>query len=175
VLSITPLRPGACPSFYRPRRGQFTGVPHCFVYVWRHGVQCRGVDGRPGESCFWRDIMAWPVSVEERLRGWRCRRCSFGGRPHANSRVPLTRGRTGHSSGRGDVLLPRVSTASGMALQWLGWQHRADGDGGDAPDVTAWPRASTEQVSVPLRGFGRPISRVRRVSRTRVGGTVSRD
>jgi hypothetical protein len=24
-----PLRLGDCPSFYRPRRGQFTGVPHC--------------------------------------------------------------------------------------------------------------------------------------------------
>jgi hypothetical protein len=88
--------------------------------------------------------MACPVSVQERLRGWRCRGCSFGGRPHANSRVLLTRGRTGHSSGRGDVLSPRVSTASGMALQWLGWPHRADGDDGDAPDVRAWPRASAE-------------------------------
>jgi hypothetical protein len=28
-----PLRPGDCPSFYRLRRRQFTGVPHCFIYV----------------------------------------------------------------------------------------------------------------------------------------------
>jgi hypothetical protein len=32
------------------------------------------------------------------------------------------------------------STASGMVVQWPGWSHRADGDGGDRshwPDVTA--------------------------------------
>jgi hypothetical protein len=46
-----PPRLGDCPSFYRPRRRQFTSVPHYFVYVQRHGVQRRGVDGRPGESC----------------------------------------------------------------------------------------------------------------------------
>jgi hypothetical protein len=28
-----PLWPGDCPSFYRPRRRQFTGVPHCSGYV----------------------------------------------------------------------------------------------------------------------------------------------
>jgi hypothetical protein len=33
-----PLRLWDCPSFYRPRRRQFTGVPHCFIYVWRHDV-----------------------------------------------------------------------------------------------------------------------------------------
>jgi hypothetical protein len=64
--------------------------------------------------------MACPVFVQERLQGWRCRGFPFGGRPRADSRVPLVRGRTGHNSGRGDVLSPRVSTASGMALQWLG-------------------------------------------------------
>jgi hypothetical protein len=79
-----------------------------------------------------------------------------------------------HSSGCGDVLSPRVSTAPGMALQWLGWPHRADGDGGVAPDVTAWPRAGAEQASVPLRGFRRPLSRVWRSGRTGVGGTVPR-
>jgi hypothetical protein len=168
------LRPGDCPSFYRTRRRQFTSVPHCFIYVWRYGVQCRGVDDRPGESRFWWDVMACPVSVQERLRGWRCRGCPFSGRPRADSRVPLTRGCTGHNSGCGDFLSPRVSTASGMALQWLGWPHRADGDGGDAADVTAWPRASAEQASIHLRGFHRPLSRVRHSGRTGVGGTVPR-
>jgi hypothetical protein len=28
-----PLRLGDCPSFYRPRRRQFTSVPHYFIYV----------------------------------------------------------------------------------------------------------------------------------------------
>jgi hypothetical protein len=36
MLSVAPLRPGDCPSFYRPRRRQFTSVPHRFIYVWRH-------------------------------------------------------------------------------------------------------------------------------------------
>jgi hypothetical protein len=149
-------------------------MPHCFIYVWRYGVQCRGVDGRLGESCFWRDIMACPVSVQERLRGWRCRSLPFGVRPRADSRVSLTRARTGHNSGCSDVLSPRVPTASGMALQWLGWPHRADGDGGGVPDVTAWPCASAEQAFVPLQGFRRLLSRVQRPGRMEVGGTVLR-
>jgi hypothetical protein len=33
-------------------------VPHSFSYVWRYGAQCRGVDGRPGESCYWPSVMA---------------------------------------------------------------------------------------------------------------------
>jgi hypothetical protein len=34
VCAIRPLpRLGDCPSFYRPRRRQFTSVPHYFVYV----------------------------------------------------------------------------------------------------------------------------------------------
>jgi hypothetical protein len=180
-----PLRPGDCPSFYRLRRGQFTGMPHCFIYVWRHDIQCRGVDGRPGESCFWRDVMACHVSVQERLRGWRCSGRSFGGRPHADSRVPLTGGRTRHNSERGDVPSSRASTASRMVMQWPGWCCDG-GDGRTGPTATevtgpagltsrrspgqAWNRRSS-----PLRGFRRPLSRARRVSRMRVGGTVSRD
>jgi hypothetical protein len=174
VLSVVPPRLGDYPSFYRPRRRQFTCVPHCIIYVWRHGAQCHGVDGRPGESCFWRDVMACPVSIQERLRGWRCRGRPFGGRPRADSRVPLTGGRTRHISGRGGVPSSHTPTALGMMMQCSGWSHRADGDGGDAPDVTAWPRASAEQVSVPFRGLRHPPSRVRRAGRTRLGGTVSR-
>jgi hypothetical protein len=52
ILSLVPLHPGDCPSFYRPRRRQFTGVPHCSSYVWRYGAQYNRVDGRPGESGF---------------------------------------------------------------------------------------------------------------------------
>jgi hypothetical protein len=33
VFVCRPLRLGDCPSFYRPRRGQFTGVPHYSAYV----------------------------------------------------------------------------------------------------------------------------------------------
>jgi hypothetical protein len=41
----------------------------------------------------------------------------------------------------------------GMALQWWGWPHKIDGDGGDAPhwsDVTAFPWAGVEQACVPF-------------------------
>jgi hypothetical protein len=96
-------------------------VSHCFIYVWRHGAQCRGVDGRPGESCFCWDVMASPVLIQERLRGWRYRGRLFGGRPRADSRVPLTGGHTEHSSGSDNVLSPRASIVSGMVLQCPGW------------------------------------------------------
>jgi hypothetical protein len=33
-------------------------MPHYFSYVWRHGKQYNGVDGYPGESGFWRSVMA---------------------------------------------------------------------------------------------------------------------
>jgi hypothetical protein len=33
LLSIVPLWLGDCLSFYRPRRKQFTSVPHYFTYV----------------------------------------------------------------------------------------------------------------------------------------------
>jgi hypothetical protein len=159
-------------------------VPHCFIFVWRYGVQCRGVDGRPGESCFWRGVMACPVSIQERLRGSWCRGRPFGGRSRADSRVPLMGGRTGHSSRRGDVLSPRVFTALGMVLQCPGWR-RDGGDGRTGPMATevTVPASLTSRRSpglawkkclFPLRGFRCPLSRVRRVSRTKVGGTVSR-
>jgi hypothetical protein len=103
-------------------------VSHYFAYVWGHGVQCHGVDGRPSESRFWWGIMACPVRVQEWLRGgWR-RGCSFEGRPREDSRVPLSRGRTRHNGWRGGVSSPHASKASGMVMQWLGWR-RGGGDG----------------------------------------------
>jgi hypothetical protein len=41
-LCLLPLRLGDCPSFYRPRRGQFTGVPH-------YSLACEGVVGSAAE------------------------------------------------------------------------------------------------------------------------------
>jgi hypothetical protein len=76
---------------------------------------------------------------EAQQRAWRC---------------PVT---TRFHSVEDDVAVPE------MASWWWGWPHRANGDGGDAPDVAAWPRASAKRTSVPLRG----------IHRTRVGGTVS--
>jgi hypothetical protein len=84
-------------------------------------VQCHGVDDRPGESCSCWGVVASPVPVQERLRGWWCKGCSSGRRPRADSRVPLTGSRTRHNSGRGDVPSPCAFTASEMALQCPEW------------------------------------------------------
>jgi hypothetical protein len=142
------------------------------------------VDGRPGESCFWWSVMVCLVSAKEQLLGWWCRNLPFGRCPYADSRVQLTGGRRAHSSRRGGVLSPRTTTASGMALQCLGWR-RDGGDGRAGPTVTEETRPTgltsrhgPGQVwnmrPSPFRGFHLPLSRVRRVGRTRVGGTVSR-
>jgi hypothetical protein len=77
ALSAVPRGKGTASPFYRPGE-QFTIVSHSFSYVWRYGLQHRGVDGRPGESCSWPSVRARPVSVQERLRGWPCGDFPFG-------------------------------------------------------------------------------------------------
>jgi hypothetical protein len=67
-----------------------------FPYVWRSGEQCHRADGRPGESCSCRGVVACPVLVQERFRG--CRQQGA---------------RTRHSGSRGDVLSPCTPTAPG--------------------------------------------------------------
>jgi hypothetical protein len=117
-----------------------------FSYVWRRGEQCHGADGRPGESCSNRGIVARPMLVQERLRGWRCSGWLSGCRRWADSRMPSTGGPYAaqwwswrrpvlvHSNSIGDVI-----TVPGVALQWRGWPHRVDSDREDRsyrPDVT---------------------------------------
>jgi hypothetical protein len=117
-----------------------------FSYVWRRGEQCHGADGRLGESCSSRGVVAHPVLVQEQLRGWRRSGWLSGRRPRAGSRVPSTgclytaqwrswrRPISAHSNSVGDVV-----TVPGVALQGRGWPHRADSDGEDRsrrPDVT---------------------------------------
>jgi hypothetical protein len=128
-------------------------VPHCFIYVWRYGVQCRGVDGRPGESHLWQDVMACPVSVQEQLRGWRRRGFSLGRRLGAGSRVRLTRGRRAHSSRRGGVSSLRTPTAQGMAIKCPGWRW-GGGDSCTGPTATEMtgPASLTSQRS-PVRAW----------------------
>jgi hypothetical protein len=150
-----------------------------FSYVWRHGEQCHGADVRPGKSCSSRGVVARPVLIQERLRGWLRSGWSSGHR-----RGPI-RGCRQRGPVRGTVAVvvtscPRalqqhrdVVTVPGVVRQWRGWPHRVDSDGKDRsrrPDVTAWPCTVTkkvfEGVADPLRGIG--------VSRTGVGGSVSR-
>jgi hypothetical protein len=62
---------------------------------------------------------------------------------------------------------------SGVVQQWLGLSHRVDSEGDDRscrPDITAWPCVSTEKT---FEGAAGPPLRVRRVSHTGVGGTMS--
>jgi hypothetical protein len=134
MLSVLPLRPGDCPSFYRSRR-QFTGVPHYSSYVWRHGAQYNGVDGRPGESVFRRSVVACPVSAQEWLRGWQCWSLLWSRRPYADSRVRLTGGRRAHNSWCGGVLSSRTLTTSRVVMQCSRWCWDG-GDGRTGPTAT---------------------------------------
>jgi hypothetical protein len=121
-LCVRPLRLGDCPSFYRPRRGQFTGMPH-------YSPTCEGMACSAAELTTVRRIllllgvMAGPVPVQERLRGWWRKGCSAGRRLRANSRVPLSGDRTRHSGRCGDVLSPCALTASGMSLKCPEWRY----------------------------------------------------
>jgi hypothetical protein len=129
-LSVVPcpLRLGDCPSFYRSRREQFTCVSHYFSYVRRRGEQCHGADGRPGESCSSRGVVACPVLVQERLRGWRRSGWSSGRRPWADSKVPSTGGLYAPQWRSRRVLSPCTPTSSGMSSQCPAWRC-SGGDG----------------------------------------------
>jgi hypothetical protein len=159
-------------------------MPHCFSYVWLYGVQCRGVDDCPGKSCFWRDVMARPVSIQERLRGWWRRGFSFGCRPYVGFEGEVD----GRPLGAQQPAWRRLVTPPTVletVMQCPGWCW----DGGDgrtgpmATEVTGLAGLTSRRSPVwawssrpsPIRGLRRPLSRARRVSRTGVGGTVSRD
>jgi hypothetical protein len=136
-----------------------------FPYMWRYGEQCRGADGRPGESCSCWGVVVRPVLVQERLRGWRCsgwltgrrsrpiRGCRWRGPVHDTVATVAT------SYPRAPQQRRDVAAVSGVVQQWRGWSHRVDSDRDDRsrrPDVTAWPCVSTEKAfegaAGPLRG-----------------------
>jgi hypothetical protein len=119
-----PLRLGDHPSFYRPRREQFTGVPH-------YSPTCGGMANSATELTTVLanlGVVARPLLVKERLRGWWCRGCLSGRRPRAGSRGLSTGVRTRHSGRHGDVLSPCAPTASGMSSQYPTWRC-SGGDG----------------------------------------------
>jgi hypothetical protein len=126
------LQLGDCLLLLQAKRRQFTIVPHSFSYVWRYGVHRHGVDDRPGESRFWQSVMACLVSVQDRLRGWRCESFFPGRRACVISSVGLTEGRRSHSGGRGCVL------SSGLP-QRRGWCCSAR-DGGMVAGMAALGR-----------------------------------
>jgi hypothetical protein len=55
---VMPLRRGGSPSFYRPRRGRFTGMPHCLA-------TCGGMAHSAGELAVVRMVLA-PVLSSRR-------------------------------------------------------------------------------------------------------------
>jgi hypothetical protein len=160
-------------------------MPHHFSYVWRYGVQCHGVDGRPGESCFWQDVMARLVSVQDRLRAWWHRCFSFDCRPYVGFEGAANGRPLGAQQSAWRRLVAPSPTVLEMVMQHPGWCW----DGGDgrtgpmATKVTGLAGLTSRRSPVwawssrpsPLRGLRHHLLRARRVSRTGVGGTVSRD
>jgi hypothetical protein len=131
--SSSPLRLGDCLSFYRPRREQFTCVPH-------YSPTCGGVASSATELT---TVLANPAPVGASWRVLCSYRSSFEGGGvvvgcPASARGPIRgcrqrRVRTRHSVGY-------VVAVPGVALQWRGWPHRADSDGEDRsrrPNVMA--------------------------------------
>jgi hypothetical protein len=51
--------------------GDLQACAALFLYVEWYGIQCRGVDGCPGESCSSHGVVACPVLEQGRPRGWR--------------------------------------------------------------------------------------------------------
>jgi hypothetical protein len=109
---------GDCPSFYRPRREQFTSMPH-------YSPACAGMASSATE------LTTVLVNLAPVGASWRILcpyRSDFEGsgvevgRPWAGSRVPSTGVRTRYSGGHGDVLSPCAPTASGMSSQYPVWR-----------------------------------------------------
>jgi hypothetical protein len=129
VLSC-PLRLGGSPFLLYAKEREIYRRAALFSYVWRHGEQCHGVDGRPGESCSSRGVAARLVPEQERLRGWWCGGWPFDRRPLTGLRGLSMGARTRYSGRYGDVLPPcpqqrrecrcsmrRGAAVTGMAAQ----------------------------------------------------------
>jgi hypothetical protein len=98
-----------------------------FSYVWRRGEQCRGADGRHGESCSSRGVVAHLVLVQEQLS------CP------AAARGPV-RGCHQRGSVRGTSVV--VATSCPRALQQhRGCRHSARRGVAVAVVTTSCPRA----------------------------------
>jgi hypothetical protein len=100
---------GDCPSFYRPRREQFTCVPHYFPTrgsMASSAAELTVVLANPAlVEASWRVLCSYMSGFEG---GWLSGRCSGSIRGCHQRGV-----RTRHSGSRGDVLSPLTSTASG--------------------------------------------------------------
>jgi hypothetical protein len=184
-LSSSPLRPGDCPSFYRPRR---SSLQACRTVL----AMCNGMAYSATE---WTTVLANPASGGA---SW-CALCppksGFEG-----GGVEIFRWVVVHTLTRGCGWREDVGrTAAGVAVscclvppQRRGW-HCSARDGVAGAGTAAQDRWRQRRrvplawrhgivlgkhgigVRPPFRGFRRPLSRAWRVSRTRVGGTVLRN
>jgi hypothetical protein len=125
---LPPPRLGDCLSFYRPRREQFTCVPHYFP-------TCGGVASSATELTA---VLANPAPVGASWRVLCSYRSVFEGGGVVVGRPAAATGRfegcrrrgirTRHSGGRGDVLSPCTPTTSRMSSQCPAWRC-SGGDG----------------------------------------------
>jgi hypothetical protein len=121
---VMSLRLGDCPSFYRPRREQFTGVSH-------YSPTCGGMASSATELT---TVLANLTLVGVSWRVLCPYRSDFEGSGvevghlWAGSRVPSTGVRMRYSGGHGDVLSPCAPIASGMSSQNPVWRC-SGGDG----------------------------------------------
>jgi hypothetical protein len=162
-----PLRLGDCPSFYRPRREQFTCVPHYFP-------TCGGMTSSAMKLTA---VLANPAPVEASWRVLCSYRNGFEGGGIVVGRLATAAGRfEGVVNGgpvRGTMVVvatscPRalqqhrdVVTMPGVVRQWRGWPRRVYSDGKDRscrPDVTAWPCIVTEKTFEGAAGPLRVLS-----------------
>jgi hypothetical protein len=157
IAVCCPVSPrlGDCPSFYRPRREQFTCVPHYF----------RTCGGMASSATELTAVLANPPPAGV---SW-CVLCSYkSGFEGVGVVIGCLVAVVGRFEGavdggpvRGTVAVmvkscPRalqqhrdVVTVPGVVWQWRGWPHRVDSDGDDRsrqPIVMAWPCVITEKA-----------------------------
>jgi hypothetical protein len=139
---------GDCPSFYRPRREQFTCMPHYFP-------TCGSMASSAAELTA---VLANPAPVEASWRVLCSYRSGFEGGGVVVGCLAAVVGRFEGAVNGGSVCgtvavvatfcphAPQqrrdVVIVPDVVRQWRGWPHRVDSDGDDRsrrPDVTVWP------------------------------------
>jgi hypothetical protein len=181
IVVRRPVSPrlGDCPSFYRPRREQFTCVPHYFP-MWG-GMASSATEltivlaNPPPAGASWCVLCSYRSGFEGGGVVVGCLAAVVGRFEGAVDEGPI-RGTVAVMATSCPCALQQhrdVVTVPSVARQWRGWPHKVDIDGdyrSRRPDVTAWPCVIIEKA---FEGAA-PPSRARRVSCTGVGGIASR-
>jgi hypothetical protein len=123
-----PLRLGDFPSFYRPRREQFTCVPHYFPTcggVARSATELTAVLANPAPvGASWRVLCSYRISFEGGGVVVGCPAAARGPIRGCRQREIRTR----HSGGHGDIPSLCTPIALGMSSQCSAWRC-SGGDG----------------------------------------------